>query len=299
MKPKLLPLITAFICLTHPLLAQDFRTTFRELSGKGDSAATLKLLHTWQKAKPNDPEMYVAFYNYYALEGLKEVLSLQNEQPGGKSFQLTDSTGKVAGYLGSQPALNINYLNQGFKYIDSAIAKFPTRLDMRFGKVYVLGRMEDYEKFTREIIKTIEYGQRINFKWLWTDNKPLDDPEKFMLGSVQDYVIQLFNAGDQYTGYMGDIAQTILKYKPDHVESLSNLSISYMIKKDYPHAVEQLLKAEKLAPHDYIVLNNIAYCYELEGNKPNAINYYKLVKQYGDDDAKAAADKKIEVLQKQ
>jgi tetratricopeptide (TPR) repeat protein len=299
MKPKLLPLITVFICLTHSLFAQDFRNTFRELSAKGDSVATLKLLHTWQKTKPNDPEMYVAFYNYYALEGLKDVLSLQKEQPGGESFQLTDSTGKVAGYLGSQQALNINYLNHGFKYIDSAIDKFPTRLDMRFGKVYVLGRMEDYEKFTGEIIKTIKYGQSINFKWIWTDSKPLDDPEKFMLGTVQNYVIQLFNAGDKYVGYIGDIAQTVLKYKPDHVESLSNLSISYMIKKDYPHAIEGLLKAEKLAPQDYIVLNNIAYCYELQGNKPNAINYYKRVKQYGDDDAKVAADKKIQVLQKQ
>ena len=53
------------------------------------------------------------------------------------------------------------------------------------------------------------------------------------------------------------IAETVLKYYPDHVESLSNLAVISLIKKDYDAALEMLLKAEKIAPKDFVVLGNL------------------------------------------
>ncbi|MDB5148310.1 MAG: hypothetical protein JWQ57_2330 [Mucilaginibacter sp.] len=300
MKLKLTFLLTAVVCFTQPVVAQNYMADFKALVARNDTAAAFKLLQGWQKTGMNDPDFYIATYNYYAKKGITEVLSLQKDQPDGKSLQLTDSAGKVAGYLGGgQPSYNLTYLNKGFEYIDAGIAKFPARLDMRFGKVYLLGKIENYKLFTKEIINAVTYGQTIGFKWIWSEGKPLEDPEGFMLSNIQTYVVQLYNAGDQNMDYIRDISLAILKYKPDNVVSLSDLSISYLAKKDYAHALEALLKAEKLAPHDYIVLNNIAYCYKLQGNKPNALKYYQLVKQYGNDEVKADADKKIAELNKQ
>jgi tetratricopeptide (TPR) repeat protein len=260
--------------------------------------ATLTLLGKWQKATPNDPEMYVAYYNLYAKEGLKEVLSLTTKEPAGQAFQLTDKNGKTAGYLNSGGAHNYAYFDKGFKYIDTAITKFPTRLDMRFGKAYVLGRIGDFNNFTREIIKAIDYGEAINQKWLWSNGKPLEEATKFMLSTVQSYVVQLYNAGDNNANHIKAIAETVLKYYPDQVESLSNLSISYMIKKDYAGAINPLLKAEKVNPQDYIVLNNIAFCYSNMGDKTNAIKYYELAAKYGDEEAKKQAQEKLSQLRK-
>jgi tetratricopeptide (TPR) repeat protein len=299
MKLKLTFLSIAVTCFIQPIFAQNYMADFKALVAKNDTAAAFKILQGWQKAGINDPDFYIASYNYYAKKGLTEILSLQKDQPAGQSFQLTDSTGKVAGYLGGgQTSYNLIYLNKGFEYIDTGISKFPARLDMRFGKVYLLGKIENYKAFSEEIIKAVNYGQTIGFKWIWSGGKPVEDPENFMLSNIQTYIIQLNNAGDQNMDYIRDISLAILKYKPNNVVSLSDLSISYLTKKDYPRALETLLKAEKLAPHDYIVLNNIAYCYELQGNKPNALKYYQLVKQYGNDEAKASADKKIAELNK-
>ncbi|HEX8024350.1 hypothetical protein [Mucilaginibacter sp.] len=300
MKLKLTFLLMAVVCFARPVSAQNHMADFKALVAKDDTAAAFKLLQGWQKTGTNDPDFYIASYNYYAKKGLTEILSLQKDQPAGQSLQLTDSTGKVAGYLGGgQTSYNLTYLNKGFEYIDAGIAKFPARLDMRFGKVYLLGRIENYKAFAEEIIKAVNYGQTIGFKWIWSEGKPVEDPENYMLSNIQTYVIQLYNAGNQNMDSIRDISLAILKYKPDNVVSLSDLSISYLAKKDYAHALEALLKAEKLASHDYIVLNNIAYCYQLQGNKPDALKYYQMVKQYGDSEAKVQADKKIAELNKQ
>ena len=163
----------------------------------------------------------------------------------------------------------------------------------------MLGKTEKYEKFTQEIIKAIDYSNVIKNKWTWTDNKPVDDPEKFMLSAVQDYVLQLYNTeNDALLDNMKRIAETVLKYNPNHVESLSNLSIVYLIKKEYDKALEPLLKAEKIDSKDYIVLSNIAQAYKLKGDYKKAIEYYKLTVKYGDDAAKKYAKKQIEELKK-
>jgi Flp pilus assembly protein TadD len=94
-----------------------------------------------------------------------------------------------------------------------------------------------------------------------------------MLSAEQDYVMQLYEAGDAQVNNMRAIAETVLKYYPDHVENLSNLGITYIINKDYARALEPLLKAGKVAPTDGIILNNIAYCYDLKNDKVNAIKY--------------------------
>ncbi|WP_424544631.1 tetratricopeptide repeat protein [Sphingobacterium siyangense] len=143
---------------------------------------------------------------------------------------------------------------------------------MRFCKIYLLGQIENYEKFTVEIINTIDYSHVNKNKWTWADNKPLGDPENFMLSSIQDYQLQLYNTeNDNLIENMKRIAEAVLKYYPEHIESLSNISIVFMLQKQYDKTLGNLLKAEKLNPKDCIVLNNIAQTYKLKGDTINAI----------------------------
>ena len=289
-----------FILITGSLAcqAQNFKSRFTELVGRNDTAAQIRLLKQWRISNPNDAELYVAYFNYYAKSGLIEVLTLTRDKPDGEALQLKDKNNQTAGYLGGTHHYNDALIKQGFDYIDTGISKFPSRLDMRFGKVYVYGRVEDYKDFTKEIIIAVEDGQRMSNKWTWTDNKPLDEPVKFMLSTIQAYVVQLFNVGDNQSENMRQIVQAVLKYHPDNVECLSDLSIVYITNKEYPKALETLLKAQKSAPQDPVVLNNIAYCYELQGKKTDAIKYYELVLQFGDDAEKEKAGNKIAELKK-
>ena len=168
---------------------------------------------------------------------------------------------------------------------------------MRFGKIYMFGKTENYEKFTFEIIKTVEYSDNNKNAWTWTDNKPKENPKAFLLKSIQDYQVQLYNTEDDtLLENMKRIAQTVLKYYPNHIESLSNLSIVFLIKKQYDKALEALLKAEKLNPKDFIVLSNIAQAYKLKGDKGNAITYYEKTEKWGDEQSREYARQQINNL---
>ncbi len=281
--------------------AQNFREQFSSLmKNRKDSLAQQKMLDSWKSANPEDPELYVAYYNYYVIHSKTEMLSLQ-ERPVGKeslSVNSPDSKAPVA-YINEGTFYNREMINKGFAYIDTGITKYPSRLDMRFGKIYMLAEIKDYENLTRETIKTIDYSNTIKNKWTWTNNDSVENPEKFMLGNIQHYVIALYNTEDDALAEnIKDISEAVLKYYTGHVESLSNLSLAYMLKKDFDKALAPLLKAEKIAPADYIVLSNIAHCYDVKGDAKNAIKYYELTLKYGDEPAKEFAKEKLDSLRK-
>lgn len=280
---------------------QNFKEQFNELLTKQDTVAQQKLLDKWKSSKPNDPELYVAFYNFYVRKSKMDVLTIDNKPKTDDALQIMDKDSTITdpvGFINSGNFYKPDLLKLAYSNIDEGIAKFPKRLDMRFGKIYMLGETMDYENFTKEIIAAIDYSPTIKDQWLWSNNEPVKDPKTFMLGSIQNYVVQLYNAGDAQADNMKKIAETVLRHYPDHVESLSNLSIVYTLKGDLDNSLAALLKAEKIAPKDYIVLGNIAHCYNQKGDKQNAIKYYELTAKYGDEQTREFANQQLSELKK-
>ena len=269
---------------------------FKEFYQKNDTIAVQKLLEDWEKVP--DAEFYVSAVNYYFNKSKKEVLTLDKSVPKKEALEVKDDNGNVVAYLSSKDLFDTNLLQKTFKYFDEGISKFPDRLDIRFGKVYILGQIEDYENFSKEIVKTIQYSTKNKNNWLWSENEKLEGGEKEFLLSIQDYNNQIYDTNDDsLLKYMKQINEEVLKYYPNHVESLSNLSIVSLISKNYDEALSYLIKAEKLAPEDYIVLNNIAFAYKLKNDKTNAIKYYNLVKKFGTEEAKTQAENELKKLQ--
>lgn len=290
----LLPVLTF-----HPAFSQDFYAEFQQYSQPNDTVKQLEILTNWESVKPNDPELFTSYFNYYFTKSIQEALTVTKEQPKGKSLEFTDSANQVAGYIGSQVCYVENELQKGFAKIDEGIRLYPDRLDMRFGKIYVLGELENWKEFTGEIIKTIDYSAKNNNQWTWTLNEKKENGEDFFLSSLQDYQVQLYNTeDDNLLKYMRDIANEVLKFYPNHVESLSNVALTYLIAGEYDKALPPLLHAEKIAPEDYIVLSNIAVAYRKKGNKEQAVEYYKKVQKFGDEDAKSYAKQQIQELSK-
>ena len=214
-----------------------------------------------------------------------------------ESLQLTDSSGTTAGFINSEIKINEDDLQKGFEYIDKGINKFPDRLDMRFGKIYALGQFGVYDDFTSEIIKTIEHSNNNKNKWRWSENDPREDGKEMMLESIQDYVMQLYETNDDaLLENMKQISETVLMYYPNHVQSLSNISVVHVIRNGIDAGLSALLKAEKVAPTDHIVLGNIAQAYKMKGDKKNSLKYYELMFKYGDEGAKADAKQQIQKL---
>jgi tetratricopeptide (TPR) repeat protein len=210
---------------------------------------------------------------------------------------LKDSLNNIAGYIGGETYFEENDFNKGIEKISEGIEKFPDRLDMRFGKIYAYGLVEDWNSFTTEIISAIKYSYVNKNKWTWTLDEKKTNGEDFFLASLQDYQVQLYNTGDDSLLInMRMIANEILRYYPNHIESLSNLSVTYLLLGEYDKGIEPLLMAEKIDPTDYIVLSNIAQGYKLKGNNDKAIEYYEKTIKYGYKQAIDFAKQQIEEL---
>ncbi|MFC5683423.1 tetratricopeptide repeat protein [Flavobacterium sp. MAHUQ-51] len=278
-------------------IAQNYQTEFKKFLQDNDTINQLKVLTKWEKAEPNNAELFTSYFNYYIKKSKKETISLTTKQPQGESYTLIDSLNNTAGYLGSQVYYVPKEYQEGFNKIDKGISLYPNRLDMRFGKIYVLGMIENWDYFTSEIIKAIDYSSKNNNEWTWTNNIKKENGKDFFLSSLQDYQVQLYNTqNDNLLVNMRNIANEVLKFYPNHIESLSNLSITYLLTGEYDKGIEALLKAEKINPKDFIVLSNIAQGYKLKGDKNKAIEYYQKTIEFGDKQAIEYSKQQIKIL---
>lgn len=292
--------IFLFILLTaisNLVSGQTYYEKFKTLFQQNDTIKIASLLTEWEKMSPNDPELYTAAINYYFSNSKKEIVSVDKQQKSNESFQLTDSTGQVAGFINSSLDYDTEKLSKAIKYANTGIDKFPNRLDIRFGKCHILQQIEDYDNFTKEIIKTIDYSQVNKNNWLWTENKKQENGESSLLESIQSYLKQLYDTeDDNLLLNMIQIGEATLKIYKSNVEILSTTSVALLLTKNYDKAIEYLKQAENINPKDFIVLNNIAQGYKLKGDKANAIKYYELTEKYGDERAKLQARRNINEL---
>jgi tetratricopeptide (TPR) repeat protein len=290
----------AYLLISHIGFGQtDFPTKFSVFCQARDTLAERQLLEKWQHEKPNDPELYTSYFNYYFSKSKNEVVTLTTEEPEGKKLVIKDSLNQIAGFLGAKTSYNEFYFTRGIHYINEGIRKFPNRLDMYFGKIYAYGQHKKWDVFTKEIITVITYSAKNKNQWVWTNNEPVENSEDFFLSSIQSYINQLYRTGDdRLLNNMKQISETVLKYYPNNVESLSNISVVYLLNGEYDKGLAPLLKAEKINPKDYIVLGNIAQTYKLKGNKEMSIKYYEKMLKYGDGQTKEFAKEQIANLKK-
>ena len=278
----------------------DFKTKFIKYYEENNTDAQLQLLTKWEKSKPNDAELFTSYFNYYFKKSRNEIIALSTEQTSKENLALKNSLGEISGFLGSQITYDNLELDKGIEYINKGIKKHPNRLDMRFGKIHVLGLRKNWKTFTNEIIKAVEYSNKNSNNWTWTDNKEIERPkQEYFLGNIQTYINQLYNTGDDnLLVNMRDISTKILEFHPKHIPSLSNVSITYILIGNYEKGIKPLLKAEKIEPKDFIVLSNIAQAYKLMGNTKTSIEYYNKIVDIGDIEAKEFAENEIKKLEK-
>lgn len=299
MKKRFLFSIVLVVFLTQSLWGQDFRAEFQRLFAEKDFGGMETLLKNWEKLEPNNPELYVSYFNFYFNKSREEVVTLTSEPTSDETVKLSkEGDDKAVAFLGSQVRFEKESFEKGIAYINKGIRKFPDRLDMRLGKIYAMGQVGNFQEVSNELIKLIERSDQNKNAWLWMENKRVKNPLPFMLDAIQDHIVGLFNAGPDFIENFKTVAETVLKFYPKSVKNLSNLAVYYLVRMEYKKALEPLLRAEKIAPRDYIVLNNIAFSYYSLGEKEKAIKYYELVFKYAPGELKEGAREKLLELKK-
>lgn len=296
-------LLSAVLLLTiQSFFGQNEWQQFKLLSEKEDTLGQRILLENWEKHTLNDAELYVAYFNYFVEKSRSEVLVIgqdlkQNAYMILEMENQDSSKQNRAEYMYKQVSYDDLYTQKAIEWIDKGIERFPNRLDMRFGKIYFLGLLENYEAFTEQIIQTIDYSAINQNQWLWSENSALEQPKERMLSSIQDYQNDLYVTSQDTLLYnMQKIAQAVLKVYPDHIESLSNIGAVYFLLGQYEKALTPFYAAYQLNPKDLVVINNLAETYNELGLNIKAEAYYRLLMKYGDKQDKKYAKAKIKQL---
>ncbi len=172
------------------LLFADYKQDYISLLD-GKKYDTLKiLLDKWINKEPENPEVYIAFFNYYLSKGRISGVAIESKPKGDQQIAITNpDSGEIVGYINDSNKYDGNDLKKAFEYISQGLSISQNRLDMHFGKIHLLGQIEDYHKQCDQMIKTLSISKINSNKWLWDNNKEIKDGKIFMLNNMQDYII--------------------------------------------------------------------------------------------------------------
>ena len=293
-------IITLIIILTNHISIADAQNAWYEkyLSCVNDSDvhAWKTVIEQWEQAEPESPDVYAAWYNYYIKLAMTDVVALTTTAPedNQEALQLMDSTGVVAGYMYGIESYNDSILQIGYQKLDTAIRRFPDRLDLPFGKVAMLFRQQLYAEVMQELRHVLDRSEKNGNRWLWTLNQPVDDGEYILKESMQDYFAQLFDAGQ--SDYASQLDEWMLQLYPTDIIFRSNKASLLAIDKRYSEALPIYLSIYEDNPDDIIVASNIAHIYYALGDKEATLKYYSKLVQCGDNNIERIAKQRIKEI---
>jgi tetratricopeptide (TPR) repeat protein len=246
----LLSAISYLLCFS--VNAQSHKTNFTiALEAKNMSKAE-EILKAWDFADANDPDLYIAYFNFYTVKSMD------------------------AGLLGKN-GFDTKFSKQALDFITEGIERFPTRFDMRVAKMYMLRKLNDCPAYIEEVMKMIVFSDKIKNNWKGMDFTIVDKPDEMFFDAVLDCQEFLFLKDDpSLYKEIFRISDEMLKYYPKHVQSLLNKSTVYVKQKEYDKSLEELEKAIQFEPTNAILFYNVAFVYNLKDEKANAKKFYEL-----------------------
>lgn len=296
-------IVLFFILLVSFRIFADYKSEYDNLLSARNLEGIAALLPKWEKAEPKNPELYIAYFNYYLLKGQRSTHSLDTyKKDNTNSLALVDQkTNQIAGYLNNNIWYEKEDVDKALSYLEKGLKFGKNRLDIYFGRIHILGEIGEYEKQSQKIIEVLKLGKEINHKWLWSMNEviPSSKSEHFFLISINEYYKALLQKSEPKTFLAAEkacVAQ--LKLYPKDVEVHNYLALAYIGQGKIQEALNVLLKADKLAKEDYTILFNMASCYETLKQYDKAKECYLRIKKNPNKQVQDMADQKLSELKK-
>ena len=304
-------LILALLSAVMPLLpamGQEVYDKFYDAIHEGDTVAMKEYMGQIRALNEQTAERYVAEYNYYYNKSkLFSGVFTSAEPPAkdelvqGEVYSFVDSTGALAGYMYFVERYDFQLVDSALDVISRGIARYPDRLDMRYGKIHFLQQLCRWDDFSNEILAALKHSSEIHHQWIYPNSTSTG--EEMITEAVFDYEKELFNAAQNAENtdevshkieLLRSIALQLYQQFPRYVENLNVVSITYQMVGEYSNALTWLLKAEKVSPKDGVILSNIADTYYFLGDKKNERKYLKKVVKYGNEEERERAKRFLE-----
>ncbi len=147
---RLACLLNFILSAVPALTAQSFDERFSDCFSKGDTAAARRVLRQWEASAERPAEFFVAGLND-CFRMARQSLTVSGDSPGdgnGPTLETVDSTGSCRELsLSEAVRYGTALVRRGIAYVDRGIEAYPSRLDMRFGKIRALGEIGDYDRY--------------------------------------------------------------------------------------------------------------------------------------------------------
>ena len=248
-------LITLCIGIIH---AQSYSDAFDQAFRIDDIAGQRQALDLWQQSAPEDVNLFIARYNFYANRAMGET-------PAETVPQLADSA---------------------LRAITDGIRVFPDRLDLRFGKIYFLGQIADWDAFVAEIDSTLNHSMRIAHKWTFP-NVPEDMIEGLIVEGMADYMVEMFvriadtahltDADKVMAKRIQRVAKRTVQLFPGDFPSTYMLALSHLMLNEYDKAYKYLMRAERIDNNSIPMLKSLVQVCRALGKDVQASEYQQRI----------------------
>ena len=293
-------LIICTFLLINSIFAESKSEQFWKLMNDKKYEDIEIFLGKWEKENKKDPELYVAYFNYYLKQATQEQMHLETFLPENFNGQYIEGQNENGDkiYIYSIIEYDDKLCNKAFEYIDKGLSYNPKRLDMYFGKAHLYYLRKDY-KNQCELLKTLfNLNKKYKSKWLWSNNTPAEEIGVDFALSMHDYIGKwLYEKSADSIQYAKELSLELIKYFPKNPIAYNDAAISCIYSNDLKSAKEYLKSAYELDTSDMIILINLAKVSKDLGEKDEAIKYYKLLEQSPDEQYSSMAKRQLEALQ--
>ncbi|MCB2379656.1 hypothetical protein LGH70_18820 [Hymenobacter sp. BT635] len=256
---------------SHAGYAQNYNSDFRRAMQAQDTAKARKVLTSWQQKKPQDPDWYVARFNYLLKQAYRVVVSSDPSKQGGMVFN--KANGEAAGSIGEgyEPTL----LAAARTTLREGIELAPDRLDMRFGLAKTYEMTGEAAAEIDVLAAALADRQTSGKPWRWRDGAALPAAEaNFLPESMEEYMLPYWQMQSaEADEVVRQMAELLVKYYPASSLGPFNLATYYAQKKQWGKALELFQQANARKPNDWQTLANLTKV-EIElGHKEQAQQY--------------------------
>lgn len=275
MKTGLLCII--FMSLAASAWTDSNKDRYIELLLQDKTEVLLEHLEEWKMESGEDPELSIAYFNYY-LHMATIVEPVQEEIPRRGAAGTRRAALPSRGGSSYDP----EYISLALEQLDQGILRHPDRLDMYMGKAYLLGVIREYEEQSRCIGMILERSRQNENQWLWSDGETVADGRGFMFFKIQEYLDQWGRNGSKDAmEALKTISRLEIEQYPESTLGYNNLANYNILINKNSEALRLFLQAEEIDPDDPILLINIALAYANQNELSLAQDYLDRVIEMG------------------
>lgn len=167
-------------------------------------------------------------------------------------------------------AYSLGSLQDASAILDSALERFPYRIDIWLGQVQLNGEMENCKAQVKYFEKIHDLLKTKKDKCELAGGRKIDNADKLLENEFTIAARKHFEVENDPCYEM--LARQMFKFLPNSVESLNAMSVVHMLQES-DSAIVYLERAHKLYPSDCIVIHNIAEFYKRKGNQKKHEEY--------------------------